>query len=116
MTISEKTELGKTKLGLIISWSMITLVAVQSTKYISGQLSIDGTQMMVVAVNVAILVAAGYFTASRLGKNFIYRSIIFAVGLFLIAYAAHSPIGNIATAVIACIAIIVYLSRVSKTA
>lgn len=60
MTINEKAELSKTRPGVMIAWSMITFVALQSSKYISGQLSIDGNEMMIMTINVAIL-AGGEF-------------------------------------------------------
>lgn len=36
------------------------------------------------------------------------------VGPFLIAYGAHSPLGNIATAVIACVVTIVYVLSIGR--
>lgn len=89
-------------------WGTITYVTVQTAGYLSGHFPFHRMDMEVMLLNGAIIIALSYFKSRTLGKRFIYHSTVFAIILFLIAFAAHSAIGNITTAIIALIMIIWY--------
>ncbi|AZA13529.1 hypothetical protein CCHOA_05645 [Corynebacterium choanae] len=115
MNRKQTESLGKLQLSLMFSLSLVTNLSISGAKVATGQESItvhDFSSIFGMAISLLLLVFCAIYATQRLGKGFLIKTVAFAIGFFLIAYGAHSPTGNIITALIALAVMLAYAFKV----